>query len=98
MLRLIEGNVLLKRSHRKQLMTWLKRVQRLGQRLGDFVLTITLHRSGKAYEVTAVVHDRAGDFDCRRRQGDWRTAVRELVRDLSARLHQQFLERRVALA
>ena len=91
MLRLIEGNVLLKRSHRKQVMTWLKRVQRLGQRLGDFLLTITLRRTGRAYEVTASVHDRAGDFDCRSRQGDWRTALRQLIRDLSARLHQQTL-------
>jgi hypothetical protein len=62
------------------------------------LLTITLHRSGRAVEVTATVHDRAGDFLCRTRQGDWRTALRELVRDLSARLHQQSLQRRVAVA
>ena len=38
-------------------MTWLKRVQRLGERLGDFVLTITMRRSGRNYEVKAAVHD-----------------------------------------
>ena len=93
MLRLIEGNVLLKRSHRKQVMTWLKRVQRIGERMGDFLLTITLHRTGRAVEVRAAVHDRAGDFECRSRQSDWRTALRELVRSVLARLHQQSLMR-----
>ena len=70
MLRLIEGNVLLKPSHRKQLMSWLRRILRMGERLGDFVLTITLHRTGKSYEMKASVHDAAGDFDCRCRQSD----------------------------
>src|SRR5258708_39420006 len=86
MLRLIEGNVLLKPSHRKQLMSWLKRVLRLGERLGDFVLTITMHRTGRSYEVKAAVHDAAGDFDCRCRQQDWRSALRDLVRSLVVRL------------
>ena len=44
MVKLIEGNVLLKPTQRRQLMGWLKRVQRLGERLGNFVLTITLQR------------------------------------------------------
>jgi hypothetical protein len=96
MLRLIEGNVLLKPSHRRQLMTWFKRVQRLGARLGDFVLTLKLHRIGNRYEVKANVHDACGDFDCRRRQADWRTAVRELCRDVMARLHGQYLQRTAA--
>ena len=94
MLRLFEGNVLLKPSHRRQLMTWLKRVQRLGERLGDFVLTITMRRSGRNYEVKAAVHDAAGDFDCRSRQHDWRSALRELVRSLTSRLHSQRLNLR----
>src|SRR5258708_17895323 len=94
MLRLIEGNVLLKPSHRKQLMTWLKRVQRLGERLGDFVLTITLRRTVRAYEVKAVVHDAAGDFDCRSRQHDSLSSLRELLRTLSSRLHSQHLHHR----
>jgi hypothetical protein len=95
MLRLIEGNVLLKPSHRKQLMSWLRRVLRLGERLGDFVLTITLHRTGKNYEMKARVHDAAGDFACRCRQSDWRSGLRQLVRTLSSRLHDQYVHRGV---
>ena len=92
MLKLIEGNVLLKPSHRKQLMSWLKRVLRLGERIGDFVLTITLQRTGHKYEVTANVHDNAGDFNVRCRQQDWRNALRTMVHDLVNRLHDQCLQ------
>lgn len=96
MVKLIEGNVLLKPTHRRQLMTWLKRVQRLGDRLGDFVMTLTLHRVGKRYEVTARVHDAIGDFDCRSRQGDWRDALRELVRNVRRQLHAQSMRQAMA--
>lgn len=85
------GNVLLKRSHRKQLMTWLKRAIRLGAKLGDLVVTLTLQRIGKLYEVRATVHDSAGDFDCRRRDRDWRDAMREVVMTLTAKIHTQRL-------
>ncbi|MGA2496630.1 MAG: hypothetical protein ABSH20_02755 [Tepidisphaeraceae bacterium] len=85
------GNVLLKPSHRKQVMSWLKRAIRLGQRLGDFALTLSLHRSGKFYEAQARVHDSAGDFDVRFRQHDWRHAVRNLIRALSLKLSMQRL-------
>jgi hypothetical protein len=95
MLKLNHGNVLLKPTHRKQLMSWLKRVLRLGERLGDFVLTLTLHRTGRAVEVRASVHDAAGDFACRSRQQDWRSALRDLVRSLLARLHDQYIHRAV---
>ena len=95
MLRLIEGNVLLKPSHRKQLMSWLKRVLRLGERLGDFMLTITLQRSGKRYDVKASVHDTAGDFQCHSRKQDWQSALRQLVRDLSQRIHHQYVNRAI---
>ena len=93
MLRLNEGNVLLKPSHRKQLMSWLKRVLRLGERLGNFMLTITLQRTGSKVEVKADVHDSAGDFQCRNRQHDWRSALRELTRELTRRLHDQHMHR-----
>jgi hypothetical protein len=43
-------------------MAWLRRSLRFGQRLGDFVLNITMKRVGRAYQVIAHVHDRAGDF------------------------------------
>ncbi len=89
MITLDSGNVLLKPSHRRQLMSWLKRALRLGQRLGDFVLNITLHRVGRLFEVRATVHDRAGDFSVRSRETDWHYAVRGLVRQISDRLHDQ---------
>ncbi len=91
MIQLNSGNVLLKPSHRRQLMTWLKRATRMGERIGHFMLNLTLHRSGKSFEVTASVQDSAGKFDLRTRSGDWRTAVRNLVRMLAARLHGQLI-------
>ena len=93
MIKVDEGNVLLKPSHRKQLMSWLRRALRLGEKLGDFVLNLTLHRVGNVYEVRARVHDSAGDFACRSRQADWNHAVRRIVRQLSARLHVQYVQR-----
>ncbi|HTL30194.1 MAG TPA: hypothetical protein VL282_13270 [Tepidisphaeraceae bacterium] len=89
MIKLDSGNVLLKPSHRKQLMAWLRRSLRFGQRIGDFMLNITMKRIGRAYQVVAHVHDRAGEFHCRVRQADWRHAMRELVRKLSNQLHAQ---------
>jgi len=85
------GNVLLKPSHRRQLMTWLKRAIRLGAQLGDLVVRLTLQRIGRQYEVRATVHDLAGDFDCRRRDRDWRDAMHQVVLMLTSRLHSQRL-------
>jgi hypothetical protein len=89
MIKLDSGNVLLKPSHRKQLMAWLRRSLRFGQRLGDFILSISMKRVGRAYQVMAQVHDRVGDFECKVKQADWRHAMRELVRKLSNQLHAQ---------
>ena len=96
MIQLDSGNVLLKPSQRKQLMTWLRRALKLGQKLGDFLLTISLKRVGRAYDVCARVHDRAGDFMCHARRHDVRSAFRELARMLSARLHTQCIVRMTA--
>jgi hypothetical protein len=85
------GNVLLKPSHRRQLMTWLKRAIRLGAKLGDLVVTLTLQRIGRQYEVRATVQDSAGNFDCRSRDRDWRDAMRDVVMTLTAKLHTQRL-------
>ncbi len=85
------GNVLLKPSHRRQLMTWLKRAIRLGAQVGDLVVTLTFQRIGRLYEVRATVHDSAGDFDCRRRDRDWRDALRDVILTLTSRLHSQRL-------
>ena len=51
MVKLESGNVLLKPSHRKQIMGWLRRSSRLGERLGDFDLTVQLSRVGHHHEV-----------------------------------------------
>ena len=96
MIKLDAGNVLLKPSHRRQLMGWLRRALRMGSRLGEFVLIITMHRSGRQCEVRAEVHDAAGDFVCRSRQHEWRDAVRDLVRMLVIRLHEQQLRQTLA--
>jgi hypothetical protein len=93
MIKLDAGNVLLKPSHRRQLMGWLRRVARLGQRLGGFVLTLSLHRVGRAYEVRARVHDARGDFGCRARTRDWRHAVRDVIVILTHRVHAQCVAR-----
>jgi hypothetical protein len=93
MIKLDAGNVLLKPSHRRQLMTGLRRSLRLGNRLGDFVLTITMRRRGRVYDVRASVIDACGSFNCHTRRYDWRTAVRDLARSLATRLHRQCLQR-----
>jgi hypothetical protein len=96
MIKLDLGNVLLKPSHRRQLMSSLRRCLRLGERLGNFVLSISLRRSGQKYEVVATVHDSAGDFGCRARKQDWRDAMRDLVKTVTQRLHDQCLSRSLA--
>ena len=93
MIKLEPGNVLLKPSSRRQFMGWLKRVARLGQRLGDFNLRITLSRVGNQLQAVAAVRDRAGDFTCRTRQRDIHYVMRELIRRITAQLHLQSLQR-----
>ncbi len=93
MIKLDAGNVLLKPSHRKQLMGWLKRAVRLGERVGDFMLTVSMERTGRRYEARALVHNSAGDFGCRVRQRDWRTAARDMASSLASRLHEQQFQR-----
>jgi hypothetical protein len=65
----------------------------MGQRVGRFVLTLTLKRTGRMYEAQAHVHDKAGSFDCRERQTDVIAAIRNLVRALTNQLHLQALAR-----
>lgn len=98
MVKLDAGNVLLKPSQRKQLMSWLKRAMHLGKRIGDFFLTIKLRRQGRLYDVRATVHDAAGDFQLGSRSSDCRDAFRTLCRRLAVRLHDQALARQVAVA
>ena len=91
MIQLEVGNVLLKPSQRRQLMARLRRSLKLGSRLGNFVLRITLWRTGRRFELRATVSDGAGQFGCRVRRSDWRQAMHELIRTLSQRLHGQCL-------
>lgn len=93
MIQLHAGNVLLKPSHRRQLLAWLRRATKMGERLGQFVLNVTLHRVGRAIEVRATVHDAAGDFACHTRSTDWRTAARDCARSLSDGIHRQLIAR-----
>ena len=91
MIQLNSGNVLLKPSHRRQMMTWLKRALRLGQQMGNFFIQITMKRVGRMHEVIVSVRDTAGDFRMRMKRHDWRDAVRDLARMISVRLHDQKL-------
>ena len=93
MIKLEPGNVLLKPSSRRQFMGWLKRVARLGQRLGNFDLRITLSRVGNQLQAVAACRDRAGEFKCRTRQRDIHYVMRELIRRITAQLHLQTLQR-----
>ena len=96
MIKLQSGNVLLKPSQRRQIAALLRRCVRLGKRLGDFVLNISMRRSGRMYEIKADVQDRAGAFACRARQNNWQDALRDFARSLTLRLHEQCLQRTVA--
>jgi hypothetical protein len=96
MIKLQSGNVLLKPSQRRQIAALLRRCVRLGKRLGDFVLNISMRRSGRMYEIRADVQDRAGAFACRARQNNWQDALRDFARSLTLRLHEQCLQRAVA--
>jgi len=96
MVKLEPGNVLLKPSQRRQLMGWLRRSSKMGERLGDFDMTITISRIGNQHEALALVHDAAGDFICRSRQRDWRDAMRELVHRMVIQLQNQRLRRSLA--
>jgi len=84
MIKLDSGNVLLKPSQRKQLMAWLRRSLKLGQRLGNFVLTITMWRSGRQFELRAEQVDAQRAMAERSFSREYQTAL-ERVR----RVHQQ---------
>lgn len=96
MIKLDSGNVLLKPSQRRQLMTWLRRAMRLGQRLGKFILTISMQRVGKSYEVNITCQDSASALSCRSKRHDWRDAMRELARRVELWLHDKQLKHTAA--
>lgn len=91
MVKLNSGNVLLKPSHRRQVMAWLKRAQKIGGQVGDFLLTINLSRTGRLTEIRAEVSDAAGRFSVKVRRPEWRDAFQEIARMLTVQLHAQRL-------
>jgi hypothetical protein len=92
MVKLDSGNVLLKPSHRRQLMSWLKRAMRFVQRMGDLAISISMHRIGRLIEIRADVADgHGGAISFRSRQHEWSSAARELVRRLTSHLHDQMV-------
>ena len=94
MVKLQAANGLLKPSQRRQLFAWLRRAIVLGERVGDFILNISVRRIGRIFEMRADVHDSAGNFNIRARGQTWRDVCRQIVRALAVRLHGQ----RLALA
>jgi len=96
MIKLDVGNVLLKPSHRKQLMGWLKRPLRMGDRLGDSVISISMHRTGRSVEIKADVANRRGSAGFRSRKNDWHYAARDVVQMLAHYLHDLSLQPTIA--
>jgi hypothetical protein len=89
MVKLHAGNCQLKPSQKRQLASWLKRTVHLGERVGNFVLTISVRQVTRGYEMRASVRDAAGRFDCRSRGHTWRDVCRAIARMLSVQLRQQ---------
>ena len=93
MITLDSGNVLLTPSLRKQLMSRLRRAVRIGQRIGQFALTIALRRRGRHVTLVARCHDKRGDFEVRSKCTSLGDAFHDLARMISSRLHDQLLVR-----
>lgn len=97
MITLDAGNVLLKPTQKKQVLARLKRAIRLGDRIGDFVMKITMRRTGKHVEMTADVKDRFGNFSMRSKGQNWIDALHAIVREVFREIHNHTV-RRAALS
>lgn len=93
MMELVSRNVPLKPAHRRRIQGWLKRSLQMGQKVGDFVMTMTIQRTGNHYEVRADVKDLAGQFICRSRHHELMDACRDTIHKLHLQLHNQRLAR-----
>lgn len=91
MVQLNSGNVLLKPTQKRRILSHLRRCHQLGEAVGDVRMIVSLKRSGKGIEASAKVTDRAGRFECRERDQDWKYAVERLIRTLHTRMHAQRL-------
>lgn len=89
MVELLEGNVLLKPAQKRRVLSHLRRSSRLCDLIGDGRVAVSLNRVGSKVEARALVHNRAGDVDCRERNTSWETAVARLVRTLHGKVHAQ---------
>ena len=87
MISLTAANVSLKPSQKKQLLARLKRSVRLGERIGNFLLKISIRRTGRHVEVIADGRDNLGDFHCRTKQITLSDAIRLMVRMIAQRVH-----------
>ncbi len=87
------GNVLLKPTQKKQMLARLKRALRLGDRIGNFMIKISLRRTGKHVEVTATGQDRLGQFAFRNRGKTWMDALHAIVRDVFRTVHSHAIGR-----
>lgn len=96
MMELVSRNVSLKPAHRRQIHSWLKRSQHLGQQVGDFVMKMTIQRTGRSYVVWADVKDHAGAFMCRAKNHELMDACRLVIQKLSVQLHNQRLAKPAA--
>jgi hypothetical protein len=93
MFKLDSGAVLLKPSHRRQLMTWIKRAIRIGERSNNFSLSISMTRIGRLVEVQADVAQGRNTARFRSRKPDWRDAARELSKAVTLHLHDSQFHR-----
>ena len=91
MVKLRTDNCQLKPSQRRQLLAWLKRAIHLGEKVGDFLLSITVRRVPKGFQMIASVQDAAGGFECRVRGQTWRDVCRWIARTVAVKLHSQRL-------
>lgn len=88
MLKLDSGNVLLKPSQRRQLMTRLRRAMKLGQRIGKFTLNLTMNRCGKCCEILLSCQDKLGAMTVKVKRHDWKDALHDAVHRLENWLHE----------
>ena len=91
MIELVSRNVLLKGANRKQILAWLKRSLRLGERVGNLMVTITVQRIGRTYQVIAHVQDQAGVFNLKSHAHELMDACRKMSQIMTVRLHNQRL-------
>jgi hypothetical protein len=72
-------------------MSWLKRAMRFVQRMGNPLVSITMHRAGRLIEMRAGVAGSTGSAAFRTRQSDWKGAARQIIHLLTTYLHDRMI-------